>query len=55
MKFLTAVVASKRAEADAIHDRIERHSSLLKNILLFPLNMGIPLLRTLTGAKGRGD
>jgi hypothetical protein len=50
------VVTSKRAEADATHDRIEQRSTLLKNLLMLPLNMGIPLIRSLlAGNKDRGD
>jgi len=47
LKYITAVVAARRTEADAIHDRIEQRSNLLKNVLLTPFNMGIPLLRQL--------
>ena len=54
LKYITAVVMSKRAEADAAHERIEQRSTLLKNILLFPVNMGIPLIRSLiAGARGK--
>jgi hypothetical protein len=55
LKYISAVVMSKRAEADAAHDRIEQRSSLLKNLLLLPVNMGIPLVRSLiAGGKDRG-
>ncbi len=47
LKFITAVVAGKKAEADAIHDKIEQRSNLMKNVLLTPFNMGIPLIRSL--------
>jgi hypothetical protein len=54
LKYVTAVVMSKRAEADAAHDRIEQRSTLLKNLLLLPVNMGIPLIRSLlAGNKAR--
>ena len=55
LKYITAVVATKRVEADATHERIEQRSSLLKNLLLIPFNMGIPLVRNLLSAdKARG-
>jgi hypothetical protein len=47
LKYITAVVANKQAEADATHDKIERRSNLLKNILYVPFTLGIPLLRNL--------
>ena len=47
LKFIGAVVKAKQAEADAIHERIEQRSTFLKNILLLPFNMGIPLVRQL--------
>jgi hypothetical protein len=47
LKFVSAVVSGKRAEADAVHERIEQRSTFLKNILLVPFNLGIPLLRQL--------
>jgi hypothetical protein len=47
LKYITAVVAAKEAEADVIHDRLQRRSTLLKNVLLTPFNLGIPLLRSL--------
>lgn len=47
LKYITAVVVSKKAEADLVHERIEQRSSLVKNILLMPFNFGIPLFRDL--------
>jgi hypothetical protein len=47
LKYIAAVVSPKKAEADAIHERFERRSSLLKNILSMPLTGGIPLIRQL--------
>jgi len=49
LKFITAVVTVKRDEADMVHDRIEQRSNLLKNLLLMPFNMGIPLIKQLFG------
>src|SRR5580658_7510326 len=54
LKYVTAVVAGKKAEADAVHDRVEQRSNLMKNILYVPFTMGIPLLRDLfLGARKR--
>ena len=54
LKYVTAVVSAKKAETDAVHDRIERRSTLMKNLLLTPFTMGIPLLRNLiAGAHKR--
>lgn len=47
LKYISAVVAAKQAEADAIHEKIERRSSLMKNLLYTPFTLGIPLLRNL--------
>jgi zinc-ribbon domain len=47
LKYLSAVVVAKKAEADLIHDRIERRSSLLTNLLYTPFTLGIPLIRDL--------
>ena len=47
LKYVTAVVSAKQAEADAIHERIERRSSLLTNLLSLPFTGGIPLIRKL--------
>ena len=40
-------MAAKKDQAEAARDRTQQRSSLLKNILLIPFNMGIPLLRDL--------
>jgi hypothetical protein len=47
LKYIGAIVAGKKAEADSIHDRLEQRSSMMKNVILIPLTMGIPLLRNL--------
>ncbi|HEV2395920.1 MAG TPA: hypothetical protein VGS27_03115 [Candidatus Sulfotelmatobacter sp.] len=49
MKYASAVVFSKKAEADAAHDRIRQRSTLLKHLLLAPLTGGLPLIRHLFG------
>jgi hypothetical protein len=54
LKFVSSVVALKQGEADLEHDRLEQRSNLLKNILLLPFNMGIPLIRQLLGGSRKG-
>jgi len=51
LKYVTAVVAEKHAETDVINDRLERRSTLLKNVLWLPLTGGISLLRHLLPAS----
>ena len=54
LKYVSAVVTAKKAETDAVHERIEQRSNLMKNLLLTPFTMGIPLLRDLiAGAHKR--
>jgi hypothetical protein len=47
LKYVSAVVSVKKGEADLEHDRIEKRSNLITNILMVPFNMGIPLIRDL--------
>jgi hypothetical protein len=50
------VMRTKKDEAELAHEQLERRSSLLKNILLMPFNMGIPLIRDLiSGSRKRGS
>ena len=53
LKYISSVFAAKKDEADRIHEREERRSTLLKNILLTPLTLGIPLLRSLLISRDR--
>lgn len=53
MKYITAVVAAKKDQVDAARDRLQQRSSLLKNVLMIPFNMGIPLLRQLFAGSRR--
>jgi len=53
LKYISAVMAAKKNEADVIHDRLEQRSMLMKNVLWVPLTLGIPLLRQLFGARNR--
>jgi hypothetical protein len=50
-KYISAVVAQKRAEADVFHERIERRASFMKNILWAPLTGGLSLIRAWLVAK----
>ncbi len=52
LKYVTAVVAEKQTETDAIDDRLERRSTLLKNVLWVPLTGGISLLLGFFAAPG---
>jgi hypothetical protein len=47
LKYITAVVAVKKAKADTEDERIEQRSNLMKNVLMTPFTLGIPLLRDL--------
>jgi zinc-ribbon domain len=51
LKYIAAVVSAKKAEADALNERIERRSNLLTNILTVPINGGLPLIRQLFGGS----
>jgi predicted RNA-binding Zn-ribbon protein involved in translation (DUF1610 family) len=53
IKYVTAVVAAKQAEADAIHDKIEQRSTLMKNLLFIPFTGGISLIRQLLVGRDR--
>src|ERR1700756_4219887 len=45
LKYIGAVVTQKQAEADAIHDRLEQRSTLMRNILWLPFTLGYPIIR----------
>lgn len=45
LKYVGAVVAAKKAEADAVHERLESRSGLLKGLLWLPFNGGMSLVR----------
>ncbi|MGD0965353.1 MAG: zinc ribbon domain-containing protein [Candidatus Acidiferrales bacterium] len=52
LKYITAIVSAKKAETDREHERLEERSTFLKNLMLIPFTLGIPLLRDLlTGRK----
>jgi hypothetical protein len=55
LKYLSVVVTSTRAASDAASEQIEQRYSLLKNLLLLPATLGIPLIRNLLSVgKERG-
>jgi hypothetical protein len=45
VKYIGAVIAAKKAEADVVHERLENRSNFLKAFLLLPFNGGISLIR----------
>ena len=54
LKYITAVMSAKKAETDLEHERLEQRSSLLKNLMLMPFTLGIPLLRDMfVGSRKR--
>lgn len=55
LKYLNAVVTAKQAEADVIHDKIERRTSLMKHVLYTPFTLGIPLLREFLVGKRKNQ
>jgi hypothetical protein len=55
LKYISAVVAVKQNELDAAHERLQRRSTLVKNILLTPFTGGIPLIRALLLGSSKKD
>lgn len=54
LKYIVAVMQTKKDDAELAHERSARNSSLVKNLLLAPFNMGIPLIRDLlSGTRKR--
>lgn len=51
LKYVTAVAGAKRAEVDAVNERLYQRSELAKNILLIPLTGGLSLVRLLFGDR----
>lgn len=45
LKYISAVVTQKQAEADVMHDRFEQRSNFLKNLLWLPFTFGFPIIR----------
>ncbi len=56
LKYITAVVTARKSESDLEHERLEQRSRLMRNLMLTPFTLGIPLLRDLfVGSRKRGD
>jgi hypothetical protein len=53
VKYIGAVVAGKKAEADQVHDRIERRTGIIKQVFLLPLTGGLSLFRYFFGVSKR--
>src|SRR5580700_5665637 len=45
VKYIAAVVAGKKVEADQVHDRIERRTGIIKQVFLLPLTGGLSLFK----------
>jgi hypothetical protein len=45
VKYITAVVAAKKIEADQVHDRIERRTGIIKQVFLLPITGGLSLFK----------
>lgn len=55
MKYFTAMVAMKKSESDAAHSKVAQRSNLLRNLVLLPFNMGLPLIRDLLGGSRKSS
>jgi hypothetical protein len=53
LKYITAVVSAQKSEADAEHERLEQRSRLMRDLMLTPFTLGIPLLRDLFGVSNK--
>src|ERR1700693_967901 len=49
VKYIGAVMAGKKAEADQGHDRIEQRTNMMKHVLLLPVTGGLSLFRYFFG------
>jgi hypothetical protein len=49
VKYISAVVAGKKAQADQVHDRIEQRTNMIKHVLLLPVTGGLSLFRYFFG------
>ena len=45
LKYIGAVVAGKKIEADQIHDRIDRRTAVIKQVFLLPITGGFSLIK----------
>jgi hypothetical protein len=49
VKYIGAVVAGKKPEADQVHDRIEQRTNMMKHVLWLPVTAGLSLFRYFFG------
>ena len=54
IKYLGAVVSGKKAQSDAIHDRLQSRSNLVVNLLLIPITGGAHLFKYLFPGLRKG-
>ncbi len=54
MKYLSAMVAVKKAESDGTHSRVQKRSNLIRNLLLLPFDMGWSFFRDLRRELRKG-
>jgi hypothetical protein len=45
LKYIAAVMSQKQVESDAMRDRLEKRSTLMKNLMWLPFTLGIPIIR----------
>ena len=53
IKYIGAVVAAKKPEADAIQDKFEQRSTFMKNLVVVPFTGGLSLIRQLFVGRER--
>ncbi|MGA9883623.1 MAG: double zinc ribbon domain-containing protein [Candidatus Acidiferrales bacterium] len=51
MKYLSAIIVVKKGESEVAHDKLQQRSSLLKNLLLLPFDMGWSFIRDMRGSR----
>jgi predicted RNA-binding Zn-ribbon protein involved in translation (DUF1610 family) len=45
LKYIGAVIAQKQVESEAMRDRLEKRSTLVKNLMWLPFTLGFPIIR----------
>jgi predicted RNA-binding Zn-ribbon protein involved in translation (DUF1610 family) len=45
LKYIGAVMAQKQVESEAMRDRLEKRSTLMKNLMWLPFTLGFPIIR----------
>lgn len=54
MKYLSAMVAVKKTESEAAHSKSMKRSNFIKNMLLFPFDMGWSFVRDMRRGIRKG-